>query len=925
MKRNKLWLALLPLTSQISAAELVGKVANTNQSVYFEGAKVTIVENQQSQVTDNKGRFNFKSLDNGTYTLKVEYLGSEPKIEKVIVGSDKNDIVITIGEDVTNLENQLVIGQTATQASSLNKQKNADHTMSVLSADAIGQLPDQNVTEALQRVAGVSITRDQGEGRFIVVRGMDPNFNSIAINGISVPSAEADQRQVAMDVIPSDLIEEISVSKSARADKDGDAMGGSIDVKSLSGFDRGGQTFNLRVQGSHNNLVGKTSPKISSNYTNLFSVGEGQENLALAISASWFDREFGSDNMETDGGWDRFDLPDGSEAVLPLESETRDYTINRERLGVAVNLDYQNSPEHLIFLRTLYSDFEDKERRYKNEFKWEDSDILSHSGNSYNFDRLKTDRELKSRLETQTITSVVFGGEFEGDEWDIDYSIGYSKAQEEEPGRIDATFKDKVDDFSLNIPGGMTQIISVPAGAVDAANYELDEIEISDNLTEDKETSFQLDFKKNMLWNNSSGYIKFGLKQRNREKFNDVNLTVYDGFGADYTIADFLGSPIDHFVSNFGPTINESAFRNFALNNRSSFDEDTDTTFIESASTDYIIDEDVTAAYLMAKSEFGNTRVVGGVRLEKTNFDAVGQRVTLSNISEQEITITPINVSNDYSEVLPSINITHEVSDKLIVRAAASRSLVRPNFKHSAPVELIEIEEDDGVIERKAEIGNPYLEPMTSNNFDFGIEYYPGNIGVFSAGVFYKDIDNFVVLADVSGTGEYTDFDEAIQPLNGESADLLGIELNYVQQLSFLPDPFDGFLISANYTYVDSSAKLAFRTDKIPLPRQSDNVANFAVGYEKGPWSLRAAWTYRDAYFTEATELDDPEFDIYVDDHLQFDVSAKYLYSDRIQFYLEGINLNNEPRYTYYGNPSRNAQFEEYGWTAQAGIRMFFY
>lgn len=925
MKRNKLWLALLPFVGSVSAADLGGRVSNTNETVYFEGAKVTIKETDTSQITDSKGRFNFKNLESGKYTLVVEYLGSDSKTEIINLDTNKNDVVIKIGEDVVNMQNMLVVGQAATTAASLNKQKNADHTMSVLSADSIGQLPDQNVTEALQRVSGVSITRDQGEGRFIVIRGMDPNYNSLSINGVSVPSAEADQRQVAMDVIPSDLVEEISVSKTVRADKDGDAMGGSINVKSVSGLDRGGETFNVRVEGSYNDLMSDTSPKISSTYTNLYSVGEGYDNLGIAISASWFDRKFGSDNMETDGGWDSFDLPDGGEVVLPLESELRDYTINRERLGVAFNLDYQPTAQTSLYFRTLYSDFEDKERRYKNEFKWEDSEILSHSGTTYNFDKLKTDRELKSRLETQTITSIVAGGEFSGSDWDIDYSVGYSKAQEKEPNRIDATFKDKIYDTSLLVPGGMTQEISWLSGSIAAENYELDEVELSNNLTEDKEISFQADFRRNMQWENSDGYVKFGFKQRNREKFNDVNLAVYDGFGGDYTIADFLGTPINHFAANFGPTIDESAFRNFVFNNINSFDEDADTTLIESAGTDYTVNEDVTAAYIMAKAEFDKAKIVGGVRLEKTEFSAVGQRVTLSDIDEDAISIVPINVSKDYAEALPSINITYEVSDKLLLRAAASKSLVRPNFKDSAPIELIEIEEDEGEIERQAEIGNPLLKPMTAHNFDIGIEYYPGNIGVFSAGIFYKDISDFVVRADVAGTADYVDFKEAIKSLNGDSASLFGAEINYVRQLSFLPEPFDGMLISANYTYVDSSAKVPFRSEEIPLPRQSDNVANLALGYEKGPWSLRAAWTYRDSYFVEAAELDDPNFDIYLDEHLQFDVSAKYLFSDRIQFYVEGINLTNEPRYAYYGDPSRNAQFEEYGWTAQAGMRIFFH
>lgn len=204
------------------------------------------------------------------------------------------------------------------------------------------------------------------------------------------------------------------------------------------------------------------------------------------------------------------------------------------------------------------------------------------------------------------------------------------------------------------------------------------------------------------------------------------------------------------------------------------------------------------------------------------------------------------------------------------------------------------------------------------------VEYYPGNIGVVSAGFFYKDIDDFIVVADVAGSGEFVDFDEAIQPINGDSAELWGIELAFVRRLDFLAAPWNGLLVSANYTYVDSEAELPFRTGDIPLPRQSEHVANLAIGYEDSRWSLRAAVSYRDSYFDAITERDDPSLDQYVDDHWQFDLSARYFINDSAQIYFEAINIDDEPLYRYYGRDDFNAQFEEYSWTAQIGARFFY-
>ena len=916
-------MSLALLSNHALSANINGKVTEASKTNLFENAKVTLVETGQVTASDGKGRFVFSNLSAGTYTIVVEYIGAEKITQQIELGDDHAQIELIIGEDTARMDNILVVGQAAGLSMSMNKQKNAENLVNVLSADAVGQLPDQNVTEALQRVPGISITRDQGEGRFITVRGMDPNFNAISINGVSLPSAEATDRQVALDVIPSDLIEEVTVSKTVRADKDGDSLGGNIDVKSLSAFDRGGQTFNLRLESSYNDLVDEFSPKLSGTYTNLFSLGDGYDNFGIAASVSWFDRSFGSDNLETDGGWEAFETPQG-DIVLPPESEQRDYTVNRERLGVAFNIDYQPTDYSSFYFRTLFSDFEDNETRLRNEIKWDKGDVVSVNGGQIEFSDVEVQKELKARLETQTIQSYVFGGEHWFNDWEIDYALGYSKSEEEEPNRIDATFENDFD-MGLNINSRIPGINASDASLV-AANYELDEVEFANNMTEDEETSFALNFKRRVqIADDQDAYFKFGFKQRNRDKYNDQNIIIFDGFGQDYTLADFAGRAVSHFSQPFGAVVDRRSFSDFFFSGMSGFEFDAEDSGIESIGADYDVSEDITAAYMMARYQTGNSKWIGGLRLERTEFTANGVRVTIDDqVNDGDATFSDLKVKKNYSNLLPSLNFIHEFSDKMILRAAASESLVRPNFGDSAPLELFEIEEDDGEIERKAEVGNPLLKPLTAQNYDLSVEYYPGNIAVISAGIFYKDIQNFIVRADVAGSGEYADFDEVIKPLNGSDAELFGLELNYDQQLKFLPAPWDGLIVSANYTHTDSSANLDFRAKDINLPRQSDNVANLSLGYEKNGFSLRAAWTYRDQYFAEITELDDPSLDLYVDDHLQFDVSAKYQINDRFQIYAEGINLTNEPFYAFFGDRSQLAQYEKYGWTAQVGFRMFF-
>ena len=368
--------------------------------------------------------------------------------------------------------------------------------------------------------------------------------------------------------------------------------------------------------------------------------------------------------------------------------------------------------------------------------------------------------------------------------------------------------------------------------------------------------------------------------------------------------------------------LNAPTMREFVERNSDGFEINEDDTAEESAAGDYSITEDIFAIYGMARVDIDAWRFLGGIRIEATDFEAVGTRTIFDEVDNDGSPVfEPVRADNDYTDVLPSINVRYEQNPQTIWRGSLTTSVVRPNFSFVAPTQLIEIEEDDGEIERKAELGNPDLDPLTATNFDIGVEFYPGGIGVVSAGFFYKDIQDFVVLADVADFNpDFSGFDEAIQPINGDDAEVFGIELGFVRKMDFLQYPWDGLLVSANYTYVDSEATLPGRVGTIPLPRTSENVGNFAIGYEQGPWSLRIALTYRDAYLDAIEELDDPAFDRYADAHTQIDLSAKYRINPNFQVYFEAINVNDEPFFAYFGEPRFLSQYEEYGWTAQLGV-----
>ena len=823
-----------------------------------------------------------------------------------------------------------VTAQAANASSDIARQRNSNKVVAVQTSDAIGELPDSNVTEALQRMPGVFIARDQGEGRFVGVRGIDPNLNASTINGMSLPAPETDSRAVALDVIPSDLLASLEVFKTLTPDMSADSIGGAIEIKSLNALDQDGQTYKVTVENSYSELQEEHSPKVAGTFTNVFNLG-GRE-LGVAIAASHQERSFGSENIETDGVWEEFTALDGSEGVTAGEIEQRDYTVTRERTGLAANFDLRLSETSEVYWHTLYSDFSDEEERQRNSWKLdeENDDPSTISGNSVVWDDAALDKSLKDRFEEQEILSLVVGGEHDLDQWGLEYALGYSHAEEAEPHRRDTAFVQEGLQLGYTSAGQIPEM-AVGAGDVDsaleAANYELDEIVIEDNFTEDEEVSFRIDIRRDIQLAGNPSELKFGLHERRREKSGDLNATVYDDFGGDYTLADFALNNVDYGLGAFGPGTNKGALNSFIDANLSSFEVNATDTALDSA-RDYVMNEDISAFYVMNSVEFNRASLVYGVRYEATDFSADGYQVVESEEAvdgaeeiADEVYTSAVSYQRDYSKLFPSVNFKYDYTDNIVLRVAYTESLSRPSFGALNPSPEA-IEYDEGELE--VEAGNPLLDPYEAQNFDFSAEYYADSLGMFSAGIFHKRIDNFIVTADVASTADYSQFvgslpvDEAeiLQPINGDTATLTGAELSWTQGFD------NGLLLRANATITDSEASLglgpdAGRSDDISLPSQADLVGNFIVGYERDAFSLRLSTAFRGERLVEV-DMKDAALDRYEDDHMQVDLSAKYRFTNGLQLSFSGVNLTDEP--FYVNNSGYNGQYEEYGPTYVLGL-----
>lgn len=840
------------------------------------------------------------------------------------------------GHAESEMEQVTVVGQRAMLENSIGRQKEDDLIKSILTRDAIGQFPDQNVAESVRRLTGVNVLNDQGEGRFIAVRGLDPSLNSASINGARIPAPESDTRQVALDVIASELIESLEVIKTLTPDMDADTIGAAIRINTTSAFSVDKPKLNVKIENSYNDLNEEHSPKAAIDFA--YPVNE---RFGISGGVSYYDRDTSTDNIEAEG-WEISD----NGILYASDVEYRDYDVNRKRVGYNLSADYRVNDNTVVYGRALYSIFDDFEERRRLVFAFDEAPssgtessavFLSDDG------EIAIDRGLKDRFEGQTITSVQFGGETDLDHWVFEYEVSYSRADEEEtntqdPTRFSASFEDP---GALAVAMNYGSIDSIPfqitagnADFTDPSTYEFDKYEQVEGKAEDDEIAFRLDVTRKFVLENGDLDIKFGGKFRERTKRFDLTLEVFDEFNGTYTLADAIGSG-SYDLINIDPLPDLRLVRAFNERNRALFTRNEFDSEVESNLEDYVVNEDVFAAYIMARYENGPLTVIGGVRFEQTDNEFSANRVEIYEdggtrngitVAEESIFVLQNSFEEDYTDFMPSISVRFAATDELILRGGIFKSLVRPNFAQLAPRFAVE-EADDG--EREGEFGNPFLDPYSAWNYDLSAEYYMSSDAVVQVGVFHKKIEDFIVGveydagdAPFNGVFNGVAFDEAVIPLNGDEAEVTGIEFNYQQALTFLPEPFDGLIVGLNYTYTDNEGEIIGRT--IPLPAASENNYNATLGYEKYGFSVRLTAAYRDEYLDELSG--DAEEDRYVEDHLQIDLTASYAINDNIRVFGQLINLNDEPYIAYQQGPLRDRllQYEEYSWTGTIGIKASF-
>ena len=928
--------------AQIAAADiLTGTVTDQTGEATLEGAILTLEELGRSVSSNRFGEFRFAEVPAGEYTLTASYIGTDTVTQTVTVDGN-SDFTVVLGQDVRYLDNILVVGSAAAQAGAINQQRASDSLITVIDSDGLGNFPDTTVADSLQRAVGISIETDQGEGRYVSIRGINTDLVSASINGVRTPSPE-DRRGVLLDGVPSDLLDGIEIKKSLTPDVDADTLGGVINLKTISAFDRDGRFMRVKLEGRYNEISTEITPKATFTWSDTFG-----DKLGAAISLNYQSVAIESHNNEA-GGWGE----DGGVYYLDDDYEQRWYDLTRDRYGLVANFDYRPTENTELYLRTLINEYRDDEVR--NKFEFRDLDDVEDDGtilsNGIELPINEMDAEVRQREEKRQIQTISLGGETFMDAWTINYEASYAYAEEDDSDNHDVTFRaEDLADFAgnllINTSSAETPAISGDAvGAIyNPANYVLDEFEEEFTTNEDEEFAVKFDVSRDSFINGTPVVWKAGVKLRDREKTRDANKNLYSG--DDISLSDFVSGyrVTDWRLANPMPRFPDPDLTAALRGGNGGLEFEPEDSAFESLSEDFVVEEQILALYGMGTFDLGPLTLVAGLRFEQTETDLTGNLFTEGGVVGDETVFT---LSNDYDHVLPSVNAKYAFNDKLIGRAAYYASVVRPSFEEVAP--FIRLNEYGPEDEAEAEIGNPTLDPYEADNFDLSLEYYPTKLSLISAGVFFKQIDNPIYETTLTGVravelgildpaavdpelidGVFTEeeidgediitnneLNEVATFINVDQVDLLGFEFNYVQQLDFLGENFEGFLVSANATFTDSEATLP-EGREVPFLKQADTVWNLAAGYDKGPWDIRVSANYRSEYLDS---LEGEDLDRYTDERLLVEASAKYDVSDQLQVYLEGKNLTDEPEYYYFGNKSRLSQYDEFGTTVVFGAR----
>ncbi len=912
-----------------------GYVKDKADNRSLPGATLRLDKFNRYTISDQNGYFEFLNVPEDSYTLEVNYLGYTTAHQSVSVSGGGNvALEIFLSENVTELNSVVIMGDMLRgQAKALNTQKTNTRISNVISSDQVGRFPDSNIGDALKRVPGITMQNDQGEARNIVVRGLASELNSVTLNGNRIPSAEGDNRKVQMDLIPSDMIQTVEVSKTLTADMDADAIGGSVDL--ITRAAPNGRRISATILGGYNPI------REGGTYSGSFIYGNRlfNDKLGFVVSASYQNKDYGSDNIEA--VW----VKDDKDKIYIEEMDIRKYDVQRIRRSISANVDWRINDNHTLAADVMYNWRDDRENRYRTRFKGmetvygDDGQFKGYEGEIRRQTKggIDNNRNKNRRLEDQRVQSYSLRGQhLITEKFDLDWNIGYSKASEDRPHERYIEYQQKGLTISQDLSDTRKPFISSADENYD--NFKFKELTENHDYTTEDELSAKINARVPLsVLPDQKGRLRFGARARIKNKKRD---NIFYAYTPLTDFANLSGMSTVNYTKALaqgkqyvpGMFISPEYLGGLQLYNSSLFEQEAVPE--EYVASNYKADESVWAGYLRWDQNItNNLLLILGLRGEHTRINYTGNRV----VDEDYENIEQIKEKNSYFNLLPGVTLKYDVTKDFILRAAVTTALARPNYYVLVPYSQISTE--NGAIN----IGNPDLKATYALNFDLMGEYYFKSVGLLSGGVFYKRLNDFIYTylnTNYTRADFASDFPEAgnpipegerwnfTRPMNGDNVDVYGFEVAIQRKLDFMPSRFlRNFAVYLNYTYTHSVTKGIYNADgeertDVDLPGTAPHMFNASLSWENKRLSARASLNYTGSYIDEVA--DERFSDRFYDKQLFLDVNASFKFTPKLVLFAEANNLTNQALRYYQGSKERMMQLEYYKPTFNIGLKYDF-
>jgi TonB-dependent receptor len=864
-----------------------------------------------------------------------------------------------------------VVGIKRSMLSANDLKRNADVITDGISAEDIGVFPDANVAEALQRITGVSIDRSGGEGRFVTVRGLGPEFNTVLANGRMLATENAG-REFSLDVLSADLINGAQVYKGSNASLTEGAIGGTVDISTWRPFDIDGSRFIATAAGTYDTNAEKYDLKSSALYSNTFN----DKTMGFLMSVAYSERTVRLDSIFSDGyrtlDFDASQTKNGEAitgATTLAAQRFQVFNQDRERLGGTAVFQWRPTPEHEITIDGLFSLFDVADSSFQAAYPLDAGRAAGFSNVVVNENNLVTSADKDGRVDVikgsnprdTTTFQVGYNHEWQiNDNLRMVGDIAYSKAEGKGYGR-DRFFIARADTEVSYTMAGDFPLITTAQNLTDPSIWESHVVSKQGRDTSDEVFEAKADFDYILDDMGIMQSVQFGVYYSEREK--DVNAskrgecaTCFNGGKINYTDASIFSTfnPSNYMSEVGGDFTNQWIDFNYddlpaflqseaALSQLSSEDRASIEARIAAGGFEHQPDpagttnvtEDSIAAYLQLSLGGDSWDALIGGRYIETDQVSTGQFQEIIGlvdildpdgfVENRTVTLsdpTSTSLKNTYSEFLPSVSFRMDLDDEgdLILRAGYSDTLTRPTISSLST----RISYSTNVGAERVSASNPNLKPFKSANYDLSLEWYFNDVGSLTFAAFNKQLDSFLTVSTEPVTILGVQFGDT-RPRNGGEGDITGYEIAYQQVFNTLPAPFDGLGVQANYTNIDSSADFSNLggSDELSLEGLSEHNANLVVFYEKEAIKLRLAYNYRSDFINEAVSwIGGPKS---TDDFGQLDFRGSYNINENTQVFVEGINITNETLSQFYDlDKSLLSGYEDFGARYAVGIRAQF-